>query len=66
MKETVFELIENANDIIMVPVDANLFILELWEILLIIGVRFILGFVLGIYITTQISHWIDKRIKNDK
>ena len=53
-------------DHIMVPIDANVFLLELWQLILIISVMLTLGFVLGIYITTQISHWIDKRIKKDK
>ena len=52
-------------DHIMVPVDANVFLLELWQIILIIGVMLAIGFALGMYITTQISHWINKRIKND-
>ena len=53
-------------DHIMVPVDANVYLLELWELMLIIIVMFTVGIALGMYITTQISHWIDKRIKNNK
>jgi hypothetical protein len=50
-------------DHIMVPVDANVYLLEAWEIILIIGVMFAIGFMLGMYITTQIEKWITKRIK---
>ena len=30
---------------------------------LIIGITFGVGVVVGMYITTQLSHWIDKQIK---
>ena len=63
MEETVFKLMENANDVVMIPTDANLFILELWEILLIVGGMFVLGSVMGTYITSQISRCIQKKIE---
>ena len=60
------KIFEITDEIVMVPIDANLFMLELWEILLIAGVMFILGAMLGMYIVTQIEHSINKRIKYGK
>ena len=60
MEKTVFKLLENGNNIIMVPTDANLFILELWEIILSLSVVFILGFAIGLYISSQIDLFISR------
>ena len=65
MEKTIFELLENSNDIIMVPTDANLFILELWEVILSLSVVFILGLAIGLYISSQIDLFISRNIKQN-
>ena len=41
----------------------SIYLLELWELILIIGVIFCVGFAMGMYVTTQIEHWINKKTK---
>mgnify|MGYP003144847171 CR=1 FL=1 len=62
MEEKVYNFIENGEELVMIPVNANLFILECWELILCLCGVFIMGFLLGMYITTQIEKKINKNI----
>ena len=46
--------------------ESNQFILESYELIIGLSTSFVLGIILGMYITTQIGNWIDNNIRNNE